>query len=311
MAMTPEQILKRVESLKSERSSINGEWEEISRYVVPGRGRMFEEHDDENSIRRDFYEKYDSTAVMAAQSLAASLHSGLTSPATNWFGLKFQNEDLNDNLEAVAWLEECQQQIFYMIQESNFNLEINEIYLDLVSFGTAIMLHEYDAATQRFSFRAAFPREMYFEEDFNGEIIGIYRERQYTSQQIMLEFPTNCPVGVKEQGESPASANTKYTVIHSIRLVPENKDADVGGVLPAKKRPFEERYILKNGAIDLTENEVGYYEMPAYVARWGKMSGSKFGFSPALTALPDIKTLNRLVSQILDAAAKVIDPHLS
>ena len=308
MALTASQIKNRLETLKSERSGLNSEWEDIGRLVAPGRGRMYETHDEENSIRRQFHEKYDSTAVVAAQSLAAALHSGLTSPAIDWFGLRFKQAQLNDDVEASAWLQACQEAIYDTIQASNFNLEINELYYDLVSFGTSILIHEYDPANASFNFRATFPREMYFEEDFNGNLIGIYRERQYTAQQLMLEFPDACPKEIKEQGASPGQAHVKYTVIHAVRLNEDNKDANVSEILPPEKRPFEERYILTKDATELTSKKVGYYEMPAYCLRWGRMTGSKFGFSPALNSLPDIKTLNRLVSQILDAAAKVIDP---
>jgi hypothetical protein len=55
-------------------------------------------------------------------------------------------------------------------------------------------------------------------------------------------------------------------------------------------------------------DEGGYYEMPAFVARWRMMSGSQWGFSPAMLALPDILTLNELVNLILRSAEKVLDP---
>ena len=309
MAMTAGQLKLRSETLKSERSNLNGDWEEIGRLVAPGRGRMYETHDDENNIERDFHDKYDSTAVVANQSLSAALHSGLTSPATTWFGLRFKIALLNDDTAASAWLQECQEKIFDTIQESNFNLEVNEVYLDLTSFGTSILLHEYDPEDTSFRFRAAFPREMCFEENFAGELIGVYRERQYTAQQLMLKFPTKCPKEISDQGKSPGSANQKYTVIHIIRLNEDNKDnLNASGVLTAEKRPFEERYILHKDSTELTEEVVGYYEMPGYALRWGRMSGSKFGFSPGLNALPDIRTINTLTAQILDAGAKVIDP---
>jgi len=308
MALTPSELKNRYEVLKNERSNINTEWEEIGRLVLPGRGRMYEPHDDENSIERTFYDKYDSTAVVAAQSLAAALHSGLTSPAIDWFGLRFKQQELNDDVSASVWLQACKDILFDTIQESNFNLEINETYLDLVGFGTAGLFHEYNPLDSSFMFRATFPREFYFEEDFNGNLIGVYREKQYTAQQLMLEFPTQCPTEIKEQGASPGSANVKYSVLHAVRLVEDNKDADISQILPPEKRPFEERFVLLKDSTELTEKKVGYYEMPAYVFRWGRMAGSKFGFSPAMSSLPDIRTLNRLVSQILDAAAKVIDP---
>ena len=310
MALTAAELLIRVTTLKTERSGLNSEWEIIGRLVVPGRGRIYETSDEENNIRRDFPEKYDSTAVVAAQSLAAALHSGLTNPSTNWFGLLFKQEKLNNDTDASAWLQECQDKIFQTIQESNFNLEVNEFYLDIVTFGSPIMFHEADMDKVKFQFRTAFPREVYFELDFNGDLIGVYRERQYTAQQLLLKFPDKCPEEIQKQGVSPGSANVKHTVIHAIRLNEDNKDADTSKTMSAEKRPFEERYVLQSGAVELTQEAVGYYEMPGYVSRWGRMSGSKFGFSPALSCLPDIKTLNRLVSQVLDAAAKVIDPPI-
>lgn len=310
MALTPEQLRHKVETLKSERHNLNTEWESIGRLVAPGRGRMWETHDEENSIDRVFNEKYDSTAVVAAQSLAAALHSGLTSPATVWFGLRFKQEELNDSTEASAWLQACQERIFYALQESNFNLEVNEMYLDLTSFGTSPIFHEYDPKKVSFNFKAAFPREVYFEEDFDNKLIGIYRLRQYTTQQIAQKFPTNCPKDIKEQAESPGQAHLKYTVIQAVCYEPDNALEDTSTLLPPEKRPYQERFILEKDATELTEGYTSYYEMPAYVVRWGRMTGSKYGFSPALNALPDIRTLNRLVSQILDAAAKVIDPPI-
>jgi len=310
MALTPEQIRNKVEVLKSERHNLNSEWDTIGKLVAPGRGRMWETHDDENSIDRVFNEKYDSTAVVAAQSLAAALHSGLTSPATQWFSLRFKQQQLNDSTEASAWLQACEEKIFYTLQESNFNLEVNELYLDLTTFGTSPIFHEYDQKDTSFNFKAAFPREIYFEEDFDGKLIGIYRLRQYTAQQISLKFPTNCPKEIKEQAESAGQSNVKYTVIQAVCYYPENGKYDTSKILPPEKRPFQERYILQKDATELTEGYTSYYEMPAYVVRWGRMTGSKYGFSPALNALPDIRTLNRLVSQILDAAAKVIDPPI-
>jgi len=282
MALTAAQLINRVTMLKTERSGLNSEWEIIGRLVVPGRGRIYETHDDENAIRRDFPEKYDSTAVVAAQSLAAALHSGLTNPSTTWFGLLFKQEKLNNDTDASAWLQACQDKIFQTIQESNFNLEVNEFYLDIVTFGSPLMFHEADMDRVKFQFRTAFPREVYFELDFNGDLIGVYRERQYTAQQLMLKFETNCPDTIKEQGASPSSANQKHTVIHAVRLNEKNKDADISKTMSAEKRPFEERYVLQTGAVELTEEVVGYYEMPAYVSRWGRMSGSKFWIFPCI-----------------------------
>ena len=305
--MTPEEIVTRFRSLESERRNLDNMMEIISRFVVPGRGRFFQtDYDDENAINWRRREIFDSTAVNAATSLASSIHGNLTMPSSKWFDLRFQDDELNENYEAAAWLQECGMRIWYALQQSNFNLEVSESYLDLVSYGTAVLLHE--TADDEFQFRAAMTREIYFEEDFDGMPIGIYREKKYTALQVSVKWPTTCPDYIKKQAEGASTANTPHNVIHAIRLRPENKDKDISKPLAPDARPFEERYILIKDAHELTPRPSGYYEMPAYVVRWGRAAGSKFGYSPAINVLSDILTLNQLVELIIKSAEKVVDP---
>jgi hypothetical protein len=56
--------------------------------------------------------------------------------------------------------------------------------------------------------------------------------------------------------------------------------------------------------------EGGYYQMPAHVVRWKKVSGSVWGHSPAFVALSDIMQLNTTVAQSSEARAKEIDPPM-
>ena len=79
---------------------------------------------------------YDSTAVHANSLLAASLHTALTSPSSPWFSLRFRDDVLNEADEAAEWLEDCTDRMFDALADSNFNTEVNELYLDLGAFGT-------------------------------------------------------------------------------------------------------------------------------------------------------------------------------
>jgi len=312
--MTPESIIKRFQQLRSERSSLDDQWEDIGRYVVPGKANISQGYagTSEESQRRDYPEKFDSTAVTSAQSLAAAIHSGLTSPATKWFGLRFRDEKLNENQEAVAWLQACEEKIFYSIQASNFNLEATEMYLDVVTFGTSIMFHEIDS-TGRFKYRTANAREVYFEEDFNGKPINILIPRWLTMTQLVTKFKDSLPDTFEEQAKDPNVTPERYRVIQAILFNTEEytiDDLPLEGPLAIEKRPYREFFILENGAVDLTLEPRGYYEMPGYVVRWGRTAGSKYGFSPALNVLPDIRTLNSVVDMSLQAAAKAIDPPM-
>ncbi len=308
--MTPEEIVARMRTLEAERRNLDNRWETISHFVMPNRGRFFEKESDyEESINWRHRELYDSTAVVSARLLASSIHSNLTSASGRWFTLRFRDETMNKNHEAKKWLEECERILYYAINESNFNLEIAECYLDLVAYGTAVLLHESDGKGG-FIFKATMAREIYFEENFDGKLSGIYRYKKYTALQLFQKYPDTLPDYIKEQALSATNANVPHETIHCIRLRTEIDldDIDVSKDLAPEARPYEERYILSKDAHELTPEKSGYYEMPAYVMRWGRAAGSKFGDSPAINVLADIVTLNQLVELVLKAAEKVIDP---
>ena len=100
------EIKRRLALLESERQTIQDTWEIIEKFVVPYRGEFFEDNKTEHEIDWRVRKLFDSTAIMAAQTLASSIHGSLTSPSTRWFDLRFRNEDLNSNSTALAWLQE-------------------------------------------------------------------------------------------------------------------------------------------------------------------------------------------------------------
>lgn len=138
------EIIRRFNMHVSERSTIESTWEMIEQFVVPFRGRFFQDNKTEGSIEWKTRNVYDSTAIMANQTLASSIHGSLTSPAIRWFQLRFRNEKLNTNTEAKAWLEEVSDRMYYALQDSNFNLEAAETYTDLTSFGSSVIVEEYE-----------------------------------------------------------------------------------------------------------------------------------------------------------------------
>ena len=62
------------------------------------------------------------------------------------------------------------------------------------------------------------------------------------------------------------------------------------------------------------ENQIisigGYNEFPYIVPRYLKSSSEVYGRSPSMTALPDIKMLNKMAETTIKAAQKMVDPPL-
>jgi hypothetical protein len=307
--MTPEQIIRRFEALQSERNNVQDVWELINRFVLPFRGDFYRDLNNETELDWRAREIYDSTAVFSAQSLAASMQGNLTSPSTLWFGLKFREETLNDNPAAMEWLEACAQRLFEALQDSNFNIEAAETYLDLVGYGTSILIEEPEDQLEwkGVNFSSIPVRECFFEENHKSQVLNLYRRLQWTPMQMIDKWGDKVPDVVKSRAANPEQANSKMDIIFCIFTREDKKDVDTDKPLAAKNRPYGFKYILKEGKDQIGE-EGGYYEMPAFCVRWRKVAGSRWGHSPATVALGDILTLNQLKEAILESAGKVIDP---
>lgn len=308
--MTPEKIIATYNALKSIRKTVEEHWQLIERFVCPGRGKFFQDEKNEHELTWRRRELYDSTAPMASQSLAASIHGSLTSAAIKFFNYMFRQDDLNQNQEAMAWVEQCADITYQALQDSNFNIEASEFYLDLVNFGTATIVEEElnQEVWEGLEFRSIPQKEVYFQLRYDKTLIRLFRRMEMTALQMIDKFGREaCPDWLREQADNNSNVDQKHTVIFAIYERPENKDADTSKILAPEQRPFGWRYVMERDFHPLGP-EGGFYEMPAFVARWRLMSGSQWGYSPAMLALPDILTLNQLVELILRAGEKVVDP---
>ncbi len=309
--MKPDEIKKRFEALWTQRKTVEQTWDLIEMFIMPIRGgKFFENQQSEHQIDwRRGRSVFDSTAQNAAYTLASSMHGALTSPTTRWFNLKFRETEMNENVDNMQWLEEAANVIFFALQDSNFNLEVNEGYLDLVGFGTSIIFEEpiSDKAWEGLDFSAIPIREGYFEQDHRRQVKTFYRLIQWTAGQIVSKFGDKVPDIIKEKAENAQNVDEKIDIIFCVYKRKGIGDTANVKKLPPNKREYGYKYILRTSGEELGE-EGGYYEMPAYVPRWQKASGSQWGFSPATIALSDVMTLNALVELVLQALEKVVDP---
>ncbi len=105
-----------------------------------------------------------------------------------------------------------------------------------------------------------------------------------------------------------AQAERRLGVVFCIFERKDKKtNVDSAAVLGPLERPFGFKWVMYEGA-ELLGEEGGYYEMPAYLPRWRKTSGSMWGYGPGNLAIPTVMTLNNLVEMTLNSAEKVIDP---
>jgi hypothetical protein len=307
--MTPDLIRQRLEFLKGERKTPEERWDAIESFIAPYRGEFFRSLGDEHSVELDKSEIYDGTALQSAQVLASNLHGNLTSAYVQWFGLKFKDPELEDDPDAREWLEACGQIIWASLQESNFPHEIAENYLDLTTFASTFMFEEAKGTGLEWDgvlFSALPLKECYFEEDAEGKISRFYRSLMWTPLQIVDKFgEKGLPEDILQKSKGSQASAEKMEVVFAVW--PRRKAARFTGALPPLKRPWGYRYVLGRDGTELGK-EGGYYEMPVFVARWAKVSESKWGHGPSHVAIYDVQALNRQEFLALQALEKTIDP---
>ena len=301
---TYEYIKKRVDALTSDRGTWEVNWQEILDYVMPRKADVV-------TLRTKGEKRtevlFDSTAVTANNLLAASLQGTLTSPSLPWFSIKLRDEEINENRDVQLWLEDTARRMYDTFNETNFNTEVHEMYLDLCSIGTGALFVEegnkgYDI--DGIHFNCLHIAEYYIQENINGKVDTLYRKYKLTARQAVQEF------GEKNVGEKILTAakekpDQKFNFIHAVEPTEDYKRATGKS---STKLPYHSCHVCEEDKMVVRTG--GYNEFPYLVPRWSKATGEIFGRSPSYNALPDIKTLNKAVEIGLKAWAKAIDPPL-
>ena len=308
MSELTQDLIRRYRSQIAKRQTVEQMWDDVSRLVQPYRGRFFEDQKHEQSINWNMpLEAFDSTASTSANNLASRLHGDITSPAIRWFDLRFREEKLNNNKQASKWIQSVSDRIYYELQDSNFDLEVNKLYQDLVGFGTAVMTLEEQPGPPNtwngLQFQSVPLKEAYFEEDLDGGVVRFYRALEWTPQQMIRRFGEDVPAAIVQMDKD---GNTeKQSVLFAI--YPRNNKVFAWGkkAVPSK-RPWAFCYIHV-ATQEMIGKEGGMYEMSAFCARWSTTNSSQWGNSPSMMALPDIRQLNMAVNLNTRRVAKAVD----
>ncbi len=317
--MQPSEIVRRAHALESQRKTLDNTYQTIERFVRPYSGEFFRPMNSENEVDWRRRSIYDSTAIVAADLLAGQIHANLVSPSVKWFDFRFRDMAFGDNTEAQKWLDDLEDAVYQTLIDSDFNLQVAEFLLDLVTYGIGVMFEEEtDEENYKGVEFAAIPtRDCYFEPDRKDQPKRLYRRLQYTALQLMDRFEMDEQfIKAHEDG---GDVDRKHTVWFCV--YPREKELEAYEKVEIKPkrlapnvRPWGYKYVLE-GSEELSTKDAGleeggYYQMPAFRTIWKKIAGSKHGHSPAFIALSDILQLNEVVKQSSEARAKAIDPVL-
>mgnify|MGYP003115607634 FL=1 len=295
-------IITKQESLKSYRTPWENLWQDCGEYVNPNRGDFSTIRYRADTARYD--KIYDTTAPLANENLASGLHGFLTSPSQRWFSLSTFDDEINEEYQVKEWLNKTTNILYdrvFNIPESNFNSQAHELYLDLGSFGTAVMMVQ-DNPGSGISFRTFHLADCYIQENDSGFVDTLYRRYKRTGRQLMERFGDAVPEKIIKISQK--DPYREFEVIHAV----EPSETYGEPLKKPTKKAFKSCYILLEEKTLLEEG--GYDEFPYMVPRWSKVAGEIYGRSPSMTSLPDIKMVNAMMKTIIKSAQKLTDPPL-
>ena len=285
--------------LQNKRTTWESHWQEIADFVVPRKADITKKRTQGDKRNAQIF---DGTAIHAAELLAASLHGMLTNMSTKWFTLEYRDPMLNGDDTAREWLLSVEDVMYRTFQRSNFSEQVHEMYLDLITFGTSVMFIEQDTITD-VNFSTRHIGECYISEDKRGRVDTVYRVFNMPGHALRDRFGVD-KLSKKLQDRIDEYPHDAVELVHAV-YPRDNYDVTMA---TKENKPFASVYYEPTETVVLSEG--GFDELPYVVPRYQKSSTEIYGRSPSMTALPDIKMLNKMSETTIRAAQKQVDPPL-
>lgn len=291
-----EKIVKEYERMKGERANWDEYWEDLAEYFIPRKDNVYGY---KIEGERKNFRLYDSTSLVSLELLSSSLHGMLTNPSSVWFGMETGVKELDNRKDVREYLQRCVQIMIDTLNQSNFQEEIHETYLDLGGIGTTVLAIEEDD-TYDVRFHSSPIYSSYIDENERGIIDRLSRCIQWPWRKIIRKFGTEVfeghPDCIDIYTHKP---DMKEDIIFLIEPEDDTKP---------NATKWKAYYVLRKKNIVL--KEMTYTSWPFAVPRWTKLNEEKYGRCPAMKALPDVKMLNAVMKTTIRGMQKVVDPPL-
>ncbi len=288
--LTVEQIIQRQKIAQNRKEDFRSLYEDAYEFALPQRNLYSGDYETKNTGRKKMTRVFDSTAIGSTQRFANRLQSGIFPSQRKWCRLEPGSEiPYERRTEAQRALDLYNEKMFSVLKQSNFDIAIGEFLLDL-SVGTAVMMVQPGDAVNPINFVPVPQYLVAFEEGVNGQVDNVYRKMRIKGESIALQW----------------------------------KDATIPPELQRKidDKPTEEVDLIEATVYDTERGDYCYHVIhekskeelvyrrkktsPWVVSRYMKVAGEIYGRGPVLTALPDVKTLNKTLELLLKNASLAI-----
>lgn len=295
---------KRIELLKSERSSFIPLWRELSDFHLAHRGRFLVS--DRNKGHKRNTKQINNTSRLAVRTIASGMMAGITSPARPWFKLGMSDERLMDDMSVKLWLIHVERLLREIFNKSNVYNALHTTYQELAVFGTATMgvFHNYDNVIRCKPYTVG---SYMLGLDGEDRVDTWAREYDLTVGQLIKRFGyDNCSRSTQQNWDK-GNTEAWVTVTH---LVEPNDNRDRLSPF-AKHKTYRSVYYEQQCTEDKFLLETGFDRFPIMAPRWDITGEDIYGVAcPGMDSLGDTKALQLGEKMKYEAIEKMLDPHM-
>ena len=287
MRLTAEDVLKRHEKALIKKEDFRNLYEECYEFALPQRNLYDGHYDGKVGGTKKMNRVFDSTAINSTQRFANRMQSGIFPPQRKWCRLEPGTDiPVERRMEAQAALDVYSDKMFSSLKQSNFDIAIGEFLLDLC-VGTAVMMVQPGDDVNPLNFIPVPQYLVSFEEGANGQVDNVYRRMRLKGEAIQRQWPD-----AKIPSELQKKIDDKPT--DDIELIEAT-------VYDMKRGDYCYHVIHKQSKTELVYRRMEV--SPWIVSRYAKVAGEIYGRGPLITALPDVKTLNKTLELVLKNAS--------
>ena len=298
---------KRLESLRSERSTFMSHWRELSDYHLAYRGRFLVS--DRNKGHKRNTKQINNSSRLAVRTLASGMMAGITSPARPWFRLGPSDPELKESSDVKQWHADVQTMMYRVFSASNTYNSLHALYSEMGVFGTGAMgvFQDFDNVIRCKTYTVG----SYFIA-LNGvdEVDSFYREYEESVAQVVKQFGLeNCSNAVKSQW-SKGNTEAWVKLVHAVEPN-DNRDmqSPMASDMPTRSVYYE--FDTGDKLNDKFLRQSGFNDFPILAPRWDVTGEDVYATDcPGMTALGDTKALQlgeRRRYQMID---KITNPPL-
>lgn len=287
------------DNLRRERSTWNTMYQILGEYVS-----QIKQNFETQPTQGEFLvnEIYDSTGPFASQAAASAL-LGMLWPGTAKQAIEILAPDDIDepSTELVDFYEKMTSRLGRAMDDpkANLALSLDEYMLDQMVFGTAgVGVDRGDDS--KLLYRPYGVKEAYIDEGRNGRVNKAFIFYEWTVARLVDEYGLDKVSEKTRKKFDSNNTNERVKVLHAIYPRKEKKAEKGKLAMPYESihMEYDDCYVIK---------EDGFFEMPIYFSRFRKLNYEKYGRSPAMSALPDIREANALRESVIVATEKALN----